>query len=66
MATVVQFAEPVAANRRAYVLDIDASKTGSFEPTDGAAFKNYFAELRDFKDEIFFNIMTEEAINLWK
>lgn len=66
-AMVVQFTEPSAPQRGiVYVLDIDASKKGDFIPSDAERFKNYFDELRSFKNEIFFNTVTGKAIELWK
>ena len=67
VATVVQYTEPTTPKHGiVYVLDIDASKTGNFIPTDAETFKNYFDELRGFKNEIFFNTVTPKAIDLWR
>ena len=67
VATVVQYTEPTTPEHGiVYVLDIDASKTGNFIPTEAESFKNYFDELRGFKNEIFFNTVTDKAIDLWK
>ena len=67
-ATVIQFTEPpdTVSGGETYVLDIDASRTGSFPVSDTERFKNYFTELRNFKNEIFFNTVTPQAIALWK
>jgi len=65
-ATVIQFTEPLGDPKGFdYVLDIDVSKSGNFVTADEKLFKQYFEELRDFKNGIFFNTLTSKAIEPW-
>lgn len=65
-AVVTQIVEPDSSSAGlSYILDIDVSRNGSFlvnEPN----LKDFFVELQDFKNKIFFNTVTEATLDIWK
>jgi uncharacterized protein (TIGR04255 family) len=65
-AMLLQELEPLASTPNVgFVLDIDVSRSGSY-PSDSQDLKAFFQELRDYKNEIFFNTLTEKAISQWE
>jgi uncharacterized protein (TIGR04255 family) len=64
-ATIIQTVEPESSGTLPFILDIDAFRTGSFAVEDDRI-RETFESLHDFKNEIFFNLITEEAKQLWR
>jgi len=65
-AHVTQVYEPRAtAQNKPIILDIDAFKNVDILPNDTRLWKN-FADLRTFKNQIFFNFLAEKTIGLFK
>ena len=60
-AHVAQALEAGASGQPAVIFDIDAFKQGEFA-TDDPAIEETFNRLRNFKNLIFFNSLTEETL----
>jgi uncharacterized protein (TIGR04255 family) len=64
-ATIIQTVEPATSGTLPFILDIDAYRTGSFT-SDDKRIRETFETLHEFKNEIFFESITEEAKKLWR
>jgi uncharacterized protein (TIGR04255 family) len=64
MAIITETIEPPAQGRLPLIFDIDAVREGAFSP-EGAEIWRIFEELRDYKNEVFFNSMTNRAKRLF-
>ena len=50
----------------ALLLDIDVFKTGPFDPDDMGEIKRAFEALREMKNRVFFNMVTERCLQLFQ
>ena len=64
-ANIIQTVQPVTADKLPFVLDIDAYRVGAYAMDDARLWETFDA-LHRFKNEIFFNSITEEAKELWR
>ncbi len=65
-AMITQTIEPQTNdNKLPYVFDIDVFKENNFDDNDSSFWTN-FAELRDYKNQIFFNCLTSKAKELFE
>jgi uncharacterized protein (TIGR04255 family) len=64
-ATIIQTIEPETSGKLPFIFDIDCYKTGSFT-SESDRIRETFDALHDFKNEIFFGSVTEEAKKLWR